>query len=61
MPDDHFESQLNLLRTINNEMDAIQQDLLKTIQKIVSDLESSRKSLIEACNGLISNELEKEE
>jgi Mg2+ and Co2+ transporter CorA len=61
MPDDHFESQLNLLRTINNEMDAIQQDLLKTIQKIVSDLENSRKSLIEACNGLISNELEKEE
>ena len=61
MPDDHFESQLNLLRTINNEMDAIQQDLLKTIQKIVSDLENSRKSLIEACNGLISKELEKEE
>lgn len=61
MPESPFDSHLNLLRTINNVMDSLQQDLLKTLQRAVSDIENSRKSLIEACGDLISNELENEE
>lgn len=69
MPEFPFDSTLNILRTINSEMDSLKQEILKTMkqellrttQKIVTDVECSRQSLIEACGDLMSNELENEE